>query len=306
MKATVDEESDSVAIPSRTLSHLLERVERSAELDGVASALTRFWSQVLSPQPVRDALSGRPIGHPAHPPAVSVTAGALMSATVIDLVGGPDARGAAAKLVAVGLVSATPTALAGWSDWLDTEQAEKRVGLIHATSNLVGLTAYGLSWLQRRRGGSGRGLGLIGAGALATGGWLGGHLVYAQGVGVDTTAFQSGPGQWTDVAAASRVTDALRQINVDGVAVLLTRLDGTVVALADRCTHRGGALSEGEREDDCVTCPWHGSAFDLVTGQVRRGPASRPQPVYETRERSGRVEIRRREPRALRTNPTGA
>jgi nitrite reductase/ring-hydroxylating ferredoxin subunit/uncharacterized membrane protein len=295
-----------VAIPLKGPSSVIDRLEANSKFDGLAKTLNGFWSRVLSPQPLRDALSGRPIGHPAHPASVSVTAGALMSASVLDLVGGPASRDAAEKLVAVGLLSAAPTALAGWSDWLDTEQAEQRVGLVHATANLIGLTAYGLSWWQRRRGGRGLGLGLVGAGVLAVGGWLGGHLVYAQGVGVDTTAFQAGPSKWTDVAAVSRVTDALRQVKVDGVAVLVTRVDGVAVAVADRCTHRGGALSEGERDERCVTCPWHGSAFDLVTGQVRRGPATRPQPVYETRERSGRVEIRRREQRALRTNPVGS
>jgi nitrite reductase/ring-hydroxylating ferredoxin subunit len=41
-----------------------------------------------------------------------------------------------------------------------------------------------------------------------------------------------------------------------------------------------------------VVCPWHGSRFDLCTGEVRAGPAVYPQPRYETRVRSGLVEIR--------------
>ncbi|MGF7239057.1 MAG: Rieske (2Fe-2S) protein, partial [Frankia sp.] len=126
-----------------------------------------------------------------------------------------------------------------------------------------------------------------------------------QGVGVDTTAFQAGPDTWTDAAAAAEVTEGLRRVELAGVPVLLTRVEGRLVALADRCTHRGGSLSGGQRDADCVVCPRHGSRFDLITGDVRRGPATRPAPVYEIRERAGRVELRRRDARAPRSNPVG-
>jgi nitrite reductase/ring-hydroxylating ferredoxin subunit len=71
-------------------------------------------------------------------------------------------------------------------------------------------------------------------------------------------------------------------------------------ALADRCSHRGGPLSGGEVGPGCVTCPWHGSQFDLDTGVPKRGPASIPQPVYETRVVGDKLEVRRTERRALR------
>jgi nitrite reductase/ring-hydroxylating ferredoxin subunit len=54
--------------------------------------------------------------------------------------------------------------------------------------------------------------------------------------------------------------------------------------------------------DGCFTCPWHGSHFDARNGQVRRGPASVPQPAYETRTEAGAVQVRRLERRALRSN----
>ena len=281
---------------------LIGRLETAAELDPLTAAVGACWQRVLRPRAVRDLLSGRQVGHPLHPALVMVTGGALFSATALDVTG-KATQVATQRLIAVGLLSATPTVLAGWSDWVDTEQAEKRVGLVHAATNTFALTAYGLSWWQRRRGGNGRTASVLGATAIGLGGWLGGHLVFAQGVGVDTTAFQSGPARWTDVAAASRVTDGFRVVDLDGVSVLLTRVADRVVAVADRCTHRGGPLSDGTRDGDCVRCPWHGSVFDLDTGSVRRGPASRPQPMYQVRERSGRIEIRRQDPRALRTNP---
>ena len=74
--------------------------------------------------------------------------------------------------------------------------------------------------------------------------------------------------------------------------MLLARADGGLRALANTCTHAGGPLDEGELADGCVTCPWHGSTFRLDDGSVVRGPASTPQPTYETRVRDGWIEVR--------------
>jgi nitrite reductase/ring-hydroxylating ferredoxin subunit len=76
--------------------------------------------------------------------------------------------------------------------------------------------------------------------------------------------------------------------------ILLVRHQGQVKALHNRCSHRGGPLDEGEIENGCVTCPWHGSVFRLSDGAVERGPATGPQPPFDVRERDGRLEVRRR------------
>ena len=131
---------------------------------------------------------------------------------------------------------------------MDTEGAEKRLGLAHAVANYTALGLYTGSWLARRRGKQARGvaLALAGSSVLTVGGWLGGHLSYALGVGVDTTAFQQLPTDWVDVAAESDVTDSPAEFDAAGVPVLLVRDGGQVRALADRCTHRGAPLHEGE------------------------------------------------------------
>jgi nitrite reductase/ring-hydroxylating ferredoxin subunit len=76
-----------------------------------------------------------------------------------------------------------------------------------------------------------------------------------------------------------------------------------VHALADRCSHRGGPLSDGELDGDCVTCPWHGSTFSVTDGEVVSGPATIPQPTYEVRLEGSDVLVRRAEERSLRANP---
>jgi len=137
------------------------------------------------------------------------------------------------------------------------------------------------------------------------GGWLGGHLVYGLGVGVDTTIFQQGPEDWTYVALEAEVpVDQLTLCAADGLALVLIKLTGgRIVAYADRCTHRGAPLHEGELVDGSITCPWHGCQFSVDDGSIVRGPATRPQPAYEVRLTDGRVEVRRSdEVRALRTS----
>ncbi len=68
--------------------------------------------------------------------------------------------------------------------------------------------------------------------------------------------------------------------------------DGGRRAIANRCTRMRGPLDEGERDGNVVTCPWHGSRFDLCSGGVLRGPAGEPQRRFEARVRAGKIEIR--------------
>jgi nitrite reductase/ring-hydroxylating ferredoxin subunit len=208
------------------------------------------------------------------------------------------------------VLTAVPTAIAGVSDWLDTAQGERRVGLIHAAANATALTGYTASWLLRRAGRHRAGITVssVSGGFLILAGWLGAHLVYAAGVGVDTTAFQKFPTKWTDAGLEfdDLPSETAVEVSVEGVPLLVSRSGRSVHAIANRCTHRGAPLDEGEIADGCVTCPWHGSQFDLTDGAVRRGPATRPQPALEARVTQGRVEVRRPdEARALRLNPVG-
>jgi nitrite reductase/ring-hydroxylating ferredoxin subunit/uncharacterized membrane protein len=292
---------------SSALERMLERIERAEILDKPSDLLAAAVQKVVPKGKVRDLASGTPIGHPLHPALVAVPIGSWTAAAYLDLTFRD--RRAARRLVGFGILAAVPSALTGANDWTTTAGAERRVGLAHAALNDVALALYTGSWLARRRGNHLRGVVLSFAGAtvLAGAAWLGGHLAYALGVGVDTTAFQQFPAEWTDVAAVADVpaTQAVEG-DADGVRVLLARYDGRIVALSDRCTHRGGPLHEGSVADGCVTCPWHESVFALTDGAVMGGPATRPQPVAEVRVVDDRVQVRRaREPRTLRTNPTG-
>lgn len=283
------------------LDEAVDRLERASWLDRAGEVVSSQVRKLVPPGPVEDLLSGTPLGHPVHPLLVTVPIGAWTSATALDLCGGD--RGTTRALVGLGIVAAVPTAAAGASDWLSTAQAERRVGLVHAAANGAALCLQIASWRARRKGrAKGTALSLAALALTSAAGWLGGHLSYAQGVGVDTTVFQRFPTDWTDLCGADEISEKPARHDVAGVPVVVYRFGGDVVALADRCTHRGGPLHEGSLENGCITCPWHGSEFDSH-GQVVSGPATRPQPALEVRTVDGRVQVRRDEERSLRQNP---
>jgi len=283
------------------LTTLAGKLERAAFLDPATSGLTKVVDAVLPKGKVKDALHGRPLGHPAHPLLVALPIGMWSGAILLDLTTGAGGRAAAQRLVGAGVLAVAPTAAAGLADWsaLGEFQRPKRVGLVHAAANVVTTVVYGASWLARRRGDQARGrnLALLGAAGLAVGGYLGGHLSYSQGVGVNRNADDpKQPREWTDAAEATDVREGqLRRVDVAGHPVVLTRRGGELYAMGAVCSHYGAPLEDGEVDaDDCLVCPWHESRFRLRDGSVARGPATSPQTSYEVRVRGRRVELRAR------------
>ncbi|MEZ2388005.1 Rieske (2Fe-2S) protein [bacterium RCC_150] len=135
---------------------------------------------------------------------------------------------------------------------------------------------------------------MAGLGLVTFGGFLGGHLTYGQAVNVNKTADRTGPENWTSVLGEEELSDGdQRAVELSGVSVLLHRSGGIVRALDSVCSHMGGPLEEGTIENGCITCPLHGSTFRLADGSIVRGPATRPQPVYEVQTREGQIQIRR-------------
>jgi nitrite reductase/ring-hydroxylating ferredoxin subunit/uncharacterized membrane protein len=278
------------------LHELTTRLEKIDALDRPGRAVAGAVSRVLPPGPVKDLLSGTWLGHTLHPVLTDLPIGTLTSAMLLDLLGGEDTDRAAELLIGVGLVSSLPTAAAGLSDWTDTIAGERRLGFVHASSNTVALALYSGSWLARRRGNRrlGVALGFAGGAATLVGAYLGGHLSLTKGVGVDQTAFETGPRDWTAVLGEDELTDGeLRRVDVEGTAVLLFKRGAEIRALSNRCSHLGCPLDEGQVHDGRVTCPCHGSTFRLDDGAVVRGPARTPQPVYEVRIEDGKLEVRR-------------
>ena len=68
---------------------------------------------------------------------------------------------------------------------------------------------------------------------------------------------------------------------VEGQRIALFNVEGAYYAIGDSCTHRGGALSEGDVQGTKVTCPLHGADFDLKTGAALEPPAQQGVPSYK-------------------------
>jgi nitrite reductase/ring-hydroxylating ferredoxin subunit/uncharacterized membrane protein len=249
---------------------------------------------VPSDSELKDALSGTWLGHPLHPPLTDIVVGAWTGALLLDLLGGERSEDAADTMVGIGVLAAVPTAITGLSDWAELSGGTRRVGSVHAIGTTTALLLHAVSWLSRKRGHRGRGFALSSAGfaVVSASAWLGGHLSFGTGVGVNQTAFDTLPTEWTAVAEDGDVEEGtLAAASAAGVAIVLVRNAGQIAALADRCSHRGCALHEGRLEEETIICPCHGSTFRL-DGSIVKGPATSPQPALEARVESGKIEVR--------------
>jgi nitrite reductase/ring-hydroxylating ferredoxin subunit/uncharacterized membrane protein len=281
------------------LRRVVHRIEGIGALDGVARRIEPYVDRLTASPGVKRVLSGAPLGHRLHPMLTDIPIGSWTSATVLDLVAWRSGETAARRLTALGVLSALPTASSGLSDWRDTHGKTKRVGVVHAASNTIAIAFEFASWRARRRGHHLRGaaLGLCGVGAVAVGGYLGGHLVFAQRTGVDAEVSIVEDDGWHRACRLDELNeDTPLGATVAGARVVIVRRRQRVYALAATCTHAGGPLDEGRVIGDAIQCPWHGSEFCLEDGAVERGPAATPEPVYETRVRADAVEIRLADP----------
>ena len=273
-----------------------ERLEELRALDPLGDKLADLVGRLVPHGPVKDLLSGTWLGHSLHPVLTDLPIGAWLSATILDVVGGERTEEASEALIGVGLVAAVPTVATGLTDWSDTIAGERRMGFLHAASNALVAALYGASLWARRRGNRGLGvlLGLSGGGVAMWSAYLGGHLSLGLGVGVNQAAFEKGGSEWTPTVPADVLGSEPQLVQVDDTPVVLVRQGDRILALANRCSHLGGPLNEGEVRDGEIVCPWHLSTFRLEDGSVAAGPARAPQPAYDVRVEGGRIEVRRR------------
>jgi len=171
---------------------MVRRLEDDSRLDAAADALQPLVDNLVADPRRRALLEGRWLGHAVHPFLTDLPIGAWASASLLDVLGGEESRPAARKLIGLGLVAAVPTVLTGAAEWALTSGGARRVGVVHAGANAGAFVLYGASWVARRRGRHRRGVtyALAGGGLAGVGGYLGGHLAIARGVGTRDPAFE--------------------------------------------------------------------------------------------------------------------
>ena len=84
----------------------------------------------------------------------------------------------------------------------------------------------------------------------------------------------------------------MRALDVQDTKIALAKAGGTFYAFGDTCTHMACSLAEGDLEETTVTCPCHGSEFDVTSGEVLARPAREPVGSYETRVVGENLEIK--------------
>lgn len=216
----------------------------------------------------------------------------------------------AAHMNTLGLGSALVAAVPGLIDYAFAVPPRSSARRRATTHMLANLTAVGLFAAARAgRGGADArpplwaiATEVVGAGLLAAGGWLGGTLVYRNQIAVDHRYADAGKwhvdtmpaaaldGSEVDVGASDELgPDQMKLLRAGSKRIVIARTETGVVAFDDRCTHKGGPLSDGALACGTVQCPWHGSQFDVATGAARRGPAADPIATYPIAERDGRL-----------------
>jgi 3-phenylpropionate/trans-cinnamate dioxygenase ferredoxin subunit/anthranilate 1,2-dioxygenase ferredoxin subunit len=152
-------------------------------------------------------------------------------------------------------------------------------------------------------------LSLIGIGILSVSGYLGGMMVYDDGIAVGRHRRRTATPQHTlhrsaahlkaepgsDLVFVEVARDAdlhngeTLRVEIDGQTMVLAKWDGGVYAFQEFCTHRFGPLSEGVIKNGQVECPWHRSCFELRTGKVTHGPAKVELKTFRTEIRNGNI-----------------
>ena len=85
----------------------------------------------------------------------------------------------------------------------------------------------------------------------------------------------------------------LLKVEADGEAIVLSMINGKIYAIDAVCSHEGGPLADGTLEGYEVECPWHGSKFDVRTGEVTNPPASEPEPIYEVKVEGNNILVKK-------------
>jgi nitrite reductase/ring-hydroxylating ferredoxin subunit len=99
-------------------------------------------------------------------------------------------------------------------------------------------------------------------------------------------------GEFVRVADATEVSENdLAAFEVGGERIAVANVGGSFHAFGNTCTHRQCFLALGVLEGTIVTCPCHGSQFDVTTGEVLRGPALEPVRSYPTRVDDGALQV---------------
>lgn len=248
--------------------------------------------------------------HPLHPILVSFPIAFFTGTLICHLAGWllykPDLLRTAYYLNIAGIAFALIAAVPGFIDFLYTvppKSSGKKRAAKHGIINLVMLTCFSIAFLLRRNANSNNimlaSLEIIGVLLMVIAGWLGGTLVYRNQIGVDIR--YANAGKWNEAffdhdegkievaAVGDMKINSMKLLHLKTKRIVLARTEDRYVAFEDKCSHRGGSLAAGSTICNVVQCPWHGSQFDLINGEVKSGPAREGIKIYPVKQIDGKI-----------------
>jgi nitrite reductase/ring-hydroxylating ferredoxin subunit/uncharacterized membrane protein len=249
-------------------------------------------------------------GHPIHPILVGFPITLFIATFVTDawsiIQNLPGWWAAGWYLEIAGIVCGLVAAIPGAIDYFMTlppRSSAKKRGTQHALVNISMIIVFAIALVLRDNTNVPfyvpiilEGIGII---LIGIAGWMGGTLVYRNQIGVYNRYANSG--NWNELridklTSATEVAtnlelkqNQMKLIIAHNKRIVLAKTEDGYVAFDDRCTHKGGSLAGGNIMCGTVQCPWHGSQFDVRTGNIKAGPAHEAIKTYTVTERNGKL-----------------
>jgi uncharacterized membrane protein/nitrite reductase/ring-hydroxylating ferredoxin subunit len=250
--------------------------------------------------------------HPIHPMLVmfpfAFFTGALIF-DVITLLSNETYKETATSLAVAGLSGGALAAIAGVIDYIYTvppkSSASKRAAK-HGILNSTVMLLFGIALYYRLNADEPMQSAIVAIEAAAVlllwvAGWLGGTLVYRNQIGVDPRYASAGKwkeryidevdGQVIIDDLAELKTDQMQLVHVGNKRIVVAKTESGLVAFSDYCTHKGASLAGGAMICGTVQCPWHGSQFDVRSGQLKAGPGKENIKVYKAQESGDKLTV---------------
>jgi 3-phenylpropionate/trans-cinnamate dioxygenase ferredoxin component len=106
--------------------------------------------------------------------------------------------------------------------------------------------------------------------------------------------------EYIEAGKADEIAEGgMKTYEIQGKDILAARYEGQYYAMGRYCTHMGADLSKGTLEGNIITCPRHGSRFDITTGESTSGPKlgflkirTKKEPSYPLKVEDGIIKIK--------------